>query len=121
MSNAKTGGNKKSASPSDENYWKRAQAGGFAETHRAKRMARHAKRMGLTKAQMGEATKPVTFPHRAVPSPLERVTFTGQVMDLRVWARDRDGDRHVAKMPHMIIKNGVVTDVIGVSRRIVSK
>ena len=42
---AKTGGNKKSASRSDEAYWLRAQNGKFAETHRAKRIARHVKRM----------------------------------------------------------------------------
>lgn len=43
---AAAGGNKKRASPSDENYWKRAQMSKYSETHRARRIARHAKRMG---------------------------------------------------------------------------
>jgi hypothetical protein len=40
-----TGGNKKSSSPSDVRYWQRAQMSNFAETHKAKRVARHKKRM----------------------------------------------------------------------------
>lgn len=42
-----TGGNKKTSSPSDINYWKRAQMGGFATTHKDRNHARHNKRMGL--------------------------------------------------------------------------
>ena len=46
-----TGGNKKSSSPSDERYWQRAQMSNFAETHKAKRVARHKKRMAKKAAK----------------------------------------------------------------------
>lgn len=42
---AKTGGNKKTSSRSDLNYWARAKASDYATTHKAKRAKRHAKRM----------------------------------------------------------------------------
>lgn len=42
---AKTGGNKKTSSRSDLNYWARAKASDYAATHKAKRIKRHAKRM----------------------------------------------------------------------------
>lgn len=45
MSSTSTGGNKKSSSKSDISYFARAKAGLFAETHKAKRIARHNKRM----------------------------------------------------------------------------
>ena len=52
MSNAKTGGNKKSSSPSDEGYWKRAQASKYAETHKERRIARHIKRCKTSKTKL---------------------------------------------------------------------
>ena len=42
---ASPGGNKKSSSKSDQNYWARATASKFSETHSARRIARHKKRM----------------------------------------------------------------------------
>lgn len=42
---AKTGGNKKSSSPSDEAYQARRKAGGRDGINKAKRLARHVKRM----------------------------------------------------------------------------
>lgn len=45
QASAKTGGNRKSSSQSDLNYWARAKASGYASTHKAKRLARHLKRM----------------------------------------------------------------------------
>ena len=47
---SQTGGNKKSSSPSDMRYWQRAAASNFAETHRARRMKRHQKRMAAKAA-----------------------------------------------------------------------
>lgn len=46
-----TGGNKKSSSKSDTAYWARAQAAKFSETHRAKRIARHQRRMARKRAR----------------------------------------------------------------------
>jgi hypothetical protein len=46
-----TGGNKKSSSKSDLAYWARAQAAKFSETHRAKRIARHQRRMARKRAR----------------------------------------------------------------------
>lgn len=45
QSSAKTGGNRKSSSQSDLNYWARAKASGYATTHKAKVLKRHLKRM----------------------------------------------------------------------------
>lgn len=45
LTTANPGGNKKTSSRSDLNYWARAKASDYAATHKAKRMKRHAKRM----------------------------------------------------------------------------
>lgn len=45
QSSAKTGGNRKSASQSDLNYWARAKASGYATTHKARVLKRHLRRM----------------------------------------------------------------------------
>jgi hypothetical protein len=44
--------------------------------------------------------------------PIERMTFSGQVPEYRVWTEDDDGHRYVLRMPHLVIKDGVTTDVI---------
>lgn len=54
-----SGGNKKVSSPSDKRYWQRAEMGKFAETHRARRIARHKKRMAAKAAHRARwAAKP---------------------------------------------------------------
>lgn len=50
--------------------------------------------------------------HPQKPRPLDRVTFGGVVPEHRVWQTDEDGHKFVAKMPHLVIKNGVTTDVV---------
>lgn len=111
MSNAKTGGNKKTSSLSDQNYWKRAALSKFSETHRERRMAKHAKRMGLNKAQMAQATLPATFPKLPISKPVERVMFKSDVKgDMRTF----DEFGNVMSYPTFVIKNGVVTDVLRV-------
>ena len=115
MASPKTGGNKKQASPSDRAYWSRAAASKFSETHREKRMARHARKMGLTKAEMESTWKVNPFKGIKTPQiiPKERMVFSGLVTDLRIWRTDADGTRYVAKMPKLIIKDGTVINVIG--------
>lgn len=56
MSNAKTGGNKKRASPSDEKYQARRKMASLGEINKAKSHARHNKRMGLDPKYAGNLT-----------------------------------------------------------------
>lgn len=111
MSNAKTGGNKKTSSPSDQRYWQRAALSKFSETHRERRMAKHAKRMGLNKAAMAQATLMPSFPKRPITKPDERVMFKSDVKgDMRTF----DEFGNITSYPTFIIKNGVTTDVLRV-------
>jgi hypothetical protein len=100
----KTGGNKKVSSPSAQNYWKRAEAAKYSETHRAKRIARHKKRAEKKAGRnlpASDSTPPL--PKLTVPRPVERVAFTGNVPDHRVWLRDNDGHKFIAAMPVLTI------------------
>ena len=112
MSNAKTGGNKKASSPSDQNYWKRAEMGKFSETHKEKRIARHMKRSKTNKTQLAAANAlsiTISYPKRQAERPKERVTFGGSVVpEMRTF----DEHGNVMSRPMFIIKNGVITDVL---------
>lgn len=107
------GGNKKSSSLSDQNYWKRAEMGKFSETHKAKRIERHARRMGLNKAQVGAACVPPTFPKRHEEAPKTFVTFmSSTVPEYRTF----DEMGNITSYPTFVIKEGVTTDVLRVKR-----
>lgn len=108
MSKAKTGGNKKSSSPSSIAYWLRASNGKFAETHKARRIARHAKRMGLTKAQVLKATMtPVVYPKQPEKTEKQFAIFDKPVASMVY----RDTYGVVIRYPRFIVKNGVTVDV----------
>ena len=107
------GGNKKSSSPSDENYWKRAQAGKYAETHKERRIARHIKRCKTSKTKLSAAnglSAHINFPHIPVPRPKEYVTFQQNVPEHRTF----DEFGNVATRPQFRIVEGVVLDVLRV-------
>jgi hypothetical protein len=121
MSNAKTGGNKKSSSASDTGYWARAKASKFDETHRERRIARHIKHNRSTLAKKGKIqptsktkltaanglSSHINFPHVTLARGKERVTFTGNVPEMRVF----DSYGNVIGHPKFTIVNGIVTDV----------
>lgn len=106
MASPKTGGNKKQASLSDTNYWNRAKISKYNETHRAKRIAKH------RKAHPKWKEVAVVFPKVPAVREQERCVFSGIVQDHRSWSKDADGDSYVKIMPKLIIKNGVVLDVV---------
>ena len=108
----KTGGNKKVSSPSTIAYWLRAKNGKFMETHKARRIAKHAKRMGLTKAQIEAACTTPTFPEIKVPEALESVTFTGIVPEHRKVVVNEYGETIVLSLPKFIMSEGKILDVI---------
>ena len=115
MSNAKTGGNKKSSSPSDEGYWKRAQASKYAETHKERRIARHIKRCKTSKTKLSASNglmAHINFPHVGVPRPVERVTFQQNVPEHRVF----DEYNNVIYSPQFRIVEGCVLDVMRVKK-----
>jgi hypothetical protein len=113
MSNAKSGGNKKTSSPSDQNYWKRAAASKFNETHRERRIAKHHKRMGLnnTSNARGPLTS-IAYPKKSLEKPIERVMFKGDVPEMRTF----DEYGNITSYPTFVIKQGVVTDILRVKR-----
>ena len=106
MSNAKTGGNKKSSSQSDLNYWARAKASNYASTHADKRVKKHKKAHPKDRTTIGAK---IEFPKVAQKRPVERMVMLGNMVgEHRIF----DDFGHVVKYPHMVIHNGVVTDVI---------
>ena len=106
MSSAKTGGNKKSASQSDINYWARAKANNFASTHSDKRVKKHRKLHPNDHTKVGAK---IEFPKVPQKRPVERMVMLGNMVgEHRIF----DAFGHVAKYPHMIIRNGVMIDVI---------
>ena len=105
------GGNKKSSSPSTVKYWARAKAGGFSETHRNKRIAAHAKRMGLTKDGVAKATMPVKYKPVKAVTPLEHAVMKELVTEHRYMR-----DNIVLAYPKFVISNGVILDVISARR-----
>ena len=110
MSNAKTGGNKKSSSASDTGYWARAKASKFDETHRERRIARHIKRCKTSKTKISAAnglSTHINFPHVTLARGKERVTFTGNVPEMRVF----DSYGNVIGHPKFTIVKGIVTNV----------
>jgi len=107
------GGNKKSSSQSDMNYWSRAKASNYAQTHKDKRIARHARRMGLSKSQVGAACVPPTFPKRHEEAPKTFVTFmSSTVPEYRTF----DEHGNITSYPTFVIKEGVTTDVLRVKK-----
>lgn len=87
---AKTSGNKKTSGSSSSSYWARAKTGGFAETHRAKRIKRHEKRMGCKAGIL-----PPDFPRLSKPRPVEKVVdrsnVTEGVLKMHLGGTDRTG------------------------------
>ncbi len=105
------GGNKKQSSQSDKNYWQRATMSKYSETHKAKRIERHARRMGLNKAQVGAACVPPTFPKKREEAPMTFVTFmSSTVPEYRTF----DDMGNITSYPTFVIKEGVTTDVLRV-------
>lgn len=71
MASSGSKGNKKRSSPSDEGYWKRAQMGGYAQTHKDRNHKRHNKRMGLVPSYQGNR---IDGPDPKAGSPRQRVS-----------------------------------------------
>ena len=112
---AKTGGNKKTSSPSSEGYWKRAQASKFAETHKERRIARHIKRCKTSKTKLSASNglmAHINFPHIPVPRESTRVSFSGSVPEMRTF----DVFNNVMSYPTFVIKEGVITDILRVKK-----
>lgn len=87
---AASGGNKKTSSQSDKNYWQRAKASNYSETHKAKRVNRHASRLmrqekiSDTKSNREMTIKRIghqipSFPKRGEKRVLTRVVLTEQI------------------------------------------
>lgn len=94
----KQGGKGKSSSPSRQASHKRGPARTAANKER--KMARHARRQGLDKAQMALACIPPTFPRLRVSRPAERVTFQSPIK------------ANFAGLPvHILRVSGVVTEI----------
>lgn len=129
----KQGGKGKSSSPSDQAYWKRVRP----EAQREKRMARHAKRQGLNKAQMAEACTMPDFPKiRAerptrpeIPSlvridsagfPIHAVYVEGVCVEFSQWRTDAD-DAKRKTMSRLSYEHRVISPISGQSRLIESR
>lgn len=86
---AASGGNKKTSSQSDKNYWQRAKASSYSETHKAKRITRHITRMmragrmsdtpANRKALASKIGHTPSFPKRGEKRVLTRVVLTEQI------------------------------------------
>ena len=68
----KQGGKGKTSSPSDQAYWKRVNPA----AQKAKRIARHRRRMGLNQAQISAATAPAHYPHVPISREKESVILS---------------------------------------------
>lgn len=73
----KQGGKGKSSSPSDIAYWKRVNP----ETQKAKRLARHKRKMGLNSPQLTASQALTHFPRVPLPRPIPSVILDGKVRD----------------------------------------
>ena len=109
---SQTGGNKKVSSPSTIRYWQRAQMGKFNETHRARRIARHVKRMGLNKSQADKSTLGcIDYGNPPQEKILEKVIFSAEVKDHRLIENGM-----VVGYPTFVIEEGTIVDVLKARR-----
>lgn len=84
---AASGGNKKTSSQSDKNYWQRAKASSYSETHKAKRINRHVTRLLAGNTSPTERKRLIalcdsgvpSFPKRGEKRVLTRVVLTEQI------------------------------------------
>jgi len=100
----KQGGKGKQSSQSDKNYWARVSArpGKISKTKEL-RAARHAKRMGITLAQLqasGACQSSPVFPRVAQKRPVERTVFSGSGIP-----------KHPPENPAILICEGVTIDI----------
>lgn len=106
---AKTGGNKKTSGSSAEGYWNRAKASNFAETHRAKRIKRHEKRMGCKAGII-----PPDFPRLSKPRPIEKVVDRANIpegtLKQHLGGIDREGKHFEGKPLYQGYSAGVLLD-----------
>lgn len=119
---AASGGNKKTASQSDKNYWQRAKASGYATTHKDRKIARHVgkimRRLKLTSpAKRQEMINSFggtpDFPKLAQKRPLEKVVDRSNITEgVRLMHVGFEGDERRKPFPGAPLYQGYSAGVL---------